>query len=70
MAEEEGDDNSDSELCLKDEEGGSHWASWQTLEKAHVQSKKSGTTSSRASIFSTQKIRGLEHMMFKVSGAL
>lgn len=24
----------------KDEEGGSHWASWQTLEKAHVQSKE------------------------------
>ena len=39
----------------KDEEGGSHWASWQTLEKALVQSKTSGTTSSRASIFSTQK---------------
>lgn len=39
----------------KDEEGGSHWASWQTLEEARVQSKKSGITSSRASIFSTQK---------------
>lgn len=64
-----GADNSDSELCL---EGRRRWKPLGILAdgKAHVQSKKSGTTSSRASNIFNSKIRGLEHMMFKVSGAL